>query len=119
MIKWPRKSHRRRAREGQRERATRTSTSKETFIVDATFRRSRSSAATVRDTRVVQIRCWDESTHVKVATLCTHRSHGARAGALNASPTRHDAQTVIKKYVYNPGRVTFAHFCARVRRRRS
>jgi len=24
-----------------------------------------------------------------------------------------------QKYVYNPGRVTFAHFCARVRRRRS
>ena len=47
-----------------------------------------------------------------------HASVTRRAGALNASPTRHDAQTVIKKYVYNPGRVTFAIFCARVRRRR-
>ena len=100
MIKWPRKSHRRRAREGQRERATRTSMSKETFIVDATVSTS-TFASLVRDTRVVQIRCRDEPTHVKVATLCTHhRSHGARAGALNASSTRHDAQTVIKKSMF-------------------
>ena len=48
-----------------------------------------------------------------------HASVTRRAGALNASQARHDEQTVIKKYVYNPGRVTFANFCARVRRRRS
>ena len=98
MLKWPRKSHRRRARERARERATRTSTSKETFIVDATFRRSRASAATVRDTRVVQIRCWDESTHLSGHFM--HASITRRAGALNASPTRHDEQTVMNKSMF-------------------
>ena len=40
------------------------------------------------------------------------RSHGA----LNASAAHHDRNTTIQKYVYNLSRVSFANFCARVRR---
>ena len=103
------------------------------------FRRIRASAARARDTRVVQIRCWDESTHCDDLTMfsqppqlattpkekssifqknhlssCGYLMHASltqRTGALNASVAHHDRKTTIKKYVYNPGRVTFANFC--------
>ena len=48
--------------------------------------------------------------------LSMHASLTRRTGALNASAAHRDGKTTIKNYVYNPGRVTFAHFRARVRR---